>query len=209
MTTAWLDIGLTTSTATSVTTTTVIIHHSSLRQAKILLPQQSSFGRCLNHQPRRDGKPTRNYVPFSSVLRCSRPKAPRLDDAGLSLTSPHRRCHVRRKLWSTQSNRKRGRSPHSCTTASATTTTRAKSSMRARGIRRMVPAVATTLARAATTIAGRTGAHHLNPLDRGSLARTFTTCRSWRGSGNPPTSPSTLGKQTPSSGLMTIALPAS
>jgi hypothetical protein len=148
-------------------------------------------------------------VPFSSMLRCSRPKAPCLNDAGLSLTSPHHRCHARRKLRSTQSNRKRGRSPHSCTTASATTTTRAKSSMPVRGIRRMVPAVATTLAGAATMIVGRTGAHHLKPLDHGSLARTFTTRRSRRGSGNPPTSPSTLGKQTPSSSLMTIALPAS
>jgi hypothetical protein len=48
---AWLVVGLMTSTGVSTTTTVVIIHHSSLGQARMLLPLQCSFERCLNHQP--------------------------------------------------------------------------------------------------------------------------------------------------------------
>jgi hypothetical protein len=58
---------------------------------------------------------------------------------------------------------KAGDKPHPSTTASATTTTRAKSSTRAKGTRWMVPVMATTLAGAAAMIEGRTEAHLLNP----------------------------------------------
>jgi hypothetical protein len=72
-----------------------------------------------------------------------------------------------------------------------------------------VPTTVTTLDGAAATTAGRTEAHHLNPWDRGSLAKTSATRCSRRSFGNLPMSPSTLGRQTPSSGLMTTASPAS
>jgi hypothetical protein len=97
-------------------------------------------------------------VSFSNVPRCSRPKASCPDVMGPSLTSPHRQRHVRRKLWSTQNNRKREISPHLSTPVLATTTTRATSSTRAKGTRRMVPATVTTLDGAVATTAGRTEA---------------------------------------------------
>jgi hypothetical protein len=56
--------------------------------------------------------------------------------------------------------------------------TRATFSTCVEGTRRMVPAVATTLAGTAATIAGRTGAHHLNSQDHGSSAKTYATHRS-------------------------------
>jgi hypothetical protein len=62
-----------------------------------------------------------------------------------------------------------------------------------------------TLDRVAATTAERTGAHRPNPQDRRSSAKTSATRRSQHGSGNLPTSPSTPGKRTPSSGLMTTA----
>jgi hypothetical protein len=58
-----LDVGLTTSIGPSAMMTAVIIHHSSLGQAKMLPPQQSSSGRCPNHQPWRDGQPARSCAP--------------------------------------------------------------------------------------------------------------------------------------------------
>jgi hypothetical protein len=169
---ARLDVEPATSTAASTMTTAVIIHRSSPGRARMLPPLQSSSGRCPNHQPQRGGKPTGICVPFLSVPWCSRLKALRLDGTGPSSTSPHHRRHTRRKLRSTRNNRKRGISPHLSTPALATTTTRATFSTRAKGTRRMVLAMDTTLDGAVATIAGRTGAHHLNPRDRGSSAKT-------------------------------------
>jgi hypothetical protein len=57
--------------------------------------------------------------------------------------------------------------------------------------------------------AGRTGARRLNLRDCGSSAKTSITRRSRHGSDNLPTSPSTLGRRTLSSGLTTTASPAS
>jgi hypothetical protein len=196
-----------TSTGAFAMTTAVIIHHSSLRRARTLPSWQFSSRRCPNHQPQRDGKPTGSYAPSSSVLRCSRPKAPRPNDADLSLNSLHSRHHARRRLQSTRNNRKRGTSPRPSTIASATTTMRATFSTCAGGTRRMVPAVATTFVRAVAMTVGRTGAHLLNPQDLGSSARTFATHRSRHGSGNLPRSLSMPGRQTPSSSLTTTTLP--
>jgi hypothetical protein len=124
---------------------------------------QYSSRQCLNHQLWRGGKPTSSCVPFSSVLWCSKLKALCLINVGLSSTSPHHQCHARRKLRSNWINKKQGTSPHPSTTASVITTTRVMFLTRAKGIRRMVLAVATTLTGAAATIAGRTEAHHPNP----------------------------------------------
>jgi hypothetical protein len=140
----------------------VIIHLSLPGRARMLLLQQSSSGRCLNHQLQRGGKPMGSYVSFSNVSQCSRLKAPHLDDVDLSLTSPHHQQHTRRKPRSTRNNRKRGISPNLSTPALATTMTHTMSSTRSKGTR-MVLAVVTTLDVAAATIAGRTGAHRLNP----------------------------------------------
>jgi hypothetical protein len=94
---ARLDVELAMSTAASMMTTVVIIHLSSLGQARMLPQWQSSFDQCLNHQLRRDGKPMRSCVPFLNVLGYSWPKAPCLNDMGLSTTSSHHQQHVRRK----------------------------------------------------------------------------------------------------------------
>jgi hypothetical protein len=206
---ARIDVELVTSTNEFAMTTAMIIRLFLLGQAKMLPPQQSTSRQCPNHRLWRDGKPTGSCVPFSNVPRCSRPKAPRLDNMDLSLTSPHLRRHARRKPWSTQNNRERGIIPHLSTPTLVTTTMRATSSTRTKGIRRMEPAAVTTLVGVAATIVGRTGAHRLNPWDRGFLAKTSTTRRSQHGFANLSMSPSTLGKRTPSSGLMTIASPAS
>jgi hypothetical protein len=141
------------------------------------------------------GRDMGSYVPFSSVPRCSRPKAPRLDDMDPSSTSPHHWRHARRKPRSTQNNKEQGTSPHLSTPALATTMMHATSSMHARGIGKMELAMVTTLDGAAATIAGRTGAHCLNPRDHGSLAKTSATRYSQRSSGNLPTSPSTRGNK--------------
>jgi hypothetical protein len=149
-----------------------------------------------------------SYVSFSNVSRCSRLKAPRLDDVDLSPTSPHHQRHTRRKPRSTWNNRKRGISPNLSMPALATIMTHTTSSTRSKGTR-MVPAVVTTVDVAAATTAGRTRAHHLNPQDHGSLAKTSVTRHSQHGYDNLPMSPSTLGRQTLSSSLMTTASPAS
>jgi hypothetical protein len=175
----------------------------------MLPPRQSSFGRCSNHKLQRGGKPTGSYVPFSNVPRCNRPKALHLDDMDPSPTSPHHQRHARRKPRSTQNNKKRGISPYLSTPALTTTTMRSTSSTSAKGTRRMVPAVVATLDGAATMTVGRTRAHRRNPRDRGSSAKTSVTRHSQHGSGNLPTSPSTLRRQTLSSGLMTTALSTS
>jgi hypothetical protein len=205
---ARLDVELMTSTAASAMTMVVIIHRSLIGRAIMLPSWQFSFGQCPNHQLWRGGKPTRSCVPFSNVPRCSRLKALRLDGVGPSSTSLHHWWHMRREPRSTRNNRKWGISPHLSMPALATTTTRVMSSMRAKGTRRMVLAVVTTLARAATTTVERTEAHRPNPRDRGSLAKTSVTRRSRHGFGNLSTSPSTLGRQTSSSGLTTTASPA-
>jgi hypothetical protein len=54
---------------------------------------------------------------------------------------------MRRRLQFTQNNKKQGTSPHPSITASAITTMRVVLSTHAKGTRRMVPAMATTLAR--------------------------------------------------------------
>jgi hypothetical protein len=206
---AGLDEELTTSTAESVTTTAVIIHLSSPGQARMSPLRQSSSRRCLNHRLWRDGKPTKSYVPFLSAPRCSRPKAPCLDDADLRPTSPRHQRHVKGKPRSTQSNREQWTSPHPFTPVLATTMMRATSSTRIKGTRRMEPAVVTTLDGAAATIVGRTGDRPWNPRDHESLVKTSATRHSQHDSGNLPTSPSTLGKRTSSFGLMTTTSPAS
>jgi hypothetical protein len=98
---ARLDVELAMSIAESATMMAAIIHLSSPRQARMLPPQQSSSGRCLDHQLWKGGKPTGSCMPFLSVPRCSRPKAPRLDDIDPSPTSPLHRRHTRRRPWST------------------------------------------------------------------------------------------------------------
>jgi hypothetical protein len=152
-----------TSTSASAMTMAVIIHHSSLGRARTLPPWQSSSGQCPNYQPRRDSKPTRSCAPSSSMLRCSSLKAPCLSNEGLSLTSLHHHHHTRRMLRSTWNKKKQGTSPHPSMTASATITTCTMFSMCARGTRRTMLAVATTLTGAVAIIAGRTRAHLLNP----------------------------------------------
>jgi hypothetical protein len=204
-----LDEELTTSTTKSATTTMAIIHLPSPGQPRMSLLWQSSPRRCSNHRLRRDGKPTESYVPFLSAPRCSRPKAPCLDDANLSPTRPHHWRHAKTKPRSTQNNQEQGTSPHLFTLALATTTMRVTSSTRVKGTRRMELAAVTTLDGAAATIAGRTGARPPNPQECEFLVKTSATRRSRHNSGNLPTSPSTLGKQTLSFGLMTIASLAS
>jgi hypothetical protein len=104
MTVMWLDEELAMSTAESVMMTMVIIRLSLPGQARISPRRQSSSERCLNHRLWRDGKATESSVPFLSVPRCSRPKASRLDDAGLSPTSLHHHWRVKRKPRSTRNN---------------------------------------------------------------------------------------------------------
>jgi hypothetical protein len=96
-----LDEELVISTAEYAMTTTAVIHLSSPGQARMSPLRQSSSGKCPNYRLWRDGKPTESYVPFLSAPRYSRPKAPRLDDADLSPTSPHHRQHAKKKPWST------------------------------------------------------------------------------------------------------------
>jgi hypothetical protein len=110
-------------------------------------------------------------VPFSSVPRCSRPKASRLDGVDPSPTSLHHRQHMRRKSRSTRNNRKWGTSPHLSTPTLATSMMRATSSPRARGTRRMERATVTTLNRAAAMTVGRTRAHRPNPRTVGLQPR--------------------------------------
>jgi hypothetical protein len=206
---AWLDEELATSTAESVTTTAVIICLSSPGQARMSPLRQSSSGRCPNHRLWRDGKPTESCVPFLCAPRCSRPKAPHLDDADLRPSSPRHQRLVKGKPRSTRSNREQGTSPHPFTAVLAIAMMHATSSTRVKGTRRMEPAVVTTLDGAATTTAGRTRACPRNPWDHKSLVKTSATRHSRHDSGNLPTSPSTLGKRTSSFGLMTTSSPTS
>jgi hypothetical protein len=101
MTVAWLDKELTTSTTKSTMMTMAIIRLPSPGQARMSPLWQSSFVSCPNPRLWRDGKPTKSCVPFLSAPWCSRLKVPRLDDVGLSPTSPHHRLCVKRKPRST------------------------------------------------------------------------------------------------------------
>jgi hypothetical protein len=169
-------------------------HRPLLEQARTLPPQQYSSGGCSNHPPQRDGEPMESYVPSSSVPPYSRPRAPRLSDAGSRLVDLHPRSQVKGRRQSTRTNEERGTSPHPSMTTSTTPMMRATSSTCVTGIRRTVLAMATTLVGAAAMIARRNDPRALSQQGLRSLAGISATRYFRHAFGNLPTSPNTPGK---------------
>jgi hypothetical protein len=191
----------------STTTRGAISPHSSPGLARTSLWQQYSSEQCWSHPPRRGDKSATSFTGFLSVLRCSRPRAPRPDDAS---PRPSRSWHPLDKKgrpqfilnckWCQNATR-----PHQYTTVSAMAPMRVLFSMCADATRRMAPHAAITCTEADATIAKRTKAPHLSLWVHASLARLSGGLDSWPDSDSQPTASSTLGKRTPTCGLLTIA----
>jgi hypothetical protein len=147
-------------------------------------------------------KSTMSFAGFLNVLRCSRPRALRLDDA-----SP-RPSHSRHPLDKKESpqfilnreGRQNTTRPHQYAAISATTPTHVSFSMRVAMTRRMASHAVVTCAEADGTTTRRIGAPHLSLWVLASLERPSEGLDFQLGFVNRPTSSNTLGKRTPTCG---------
>jgi hypothetical protein len=148
-----------------------------------------------------------SFVSFLNAPRCSRLRAPRLDD--MSPRPRHPWCPLDKKgrprFILNHEGRQNTIRPRWYTAISVTTPTRVSFSMHAAATRRMAPHAAITHAEADDMIARRTKAPHPSLWVHASSARPFGGLNSQPDFVNRPTLSSTLGKRTLMCGLLTTA----